>query len=102
MSLKSKNPEYLIYYILIFVWLTLMPIFKANISHFGWGMIPLLLSILLIPGFIFFLLKVIINNVLDLSTHEKSTNIGILVISILIPFILIIACIGSFYYNFIR
>lgn len=102
MSLKSKNPEYLIYYILIFVWLTLMPIFKANISHFGWGMIPLLLSILLIPGFIFFLLKVIINNVLDLSTQEKSTNIGILVISILIPFILIIACIGSFYYNFIR
>jgi len=69
MSLKPKNPKQVIYYIFIIVWLILMPIFKANISHFGWGVIPLLLSIILIPGFIFFIFKVIINNAIDLSTQ---------------------------------
>lgn len=91
-----------IIYSAILAWLILLPVFQENSTHFGWGFMPIMLSILLLPGFSIYLSYVIIVNIIECIAQEHNSKIKLFMITSSIPLFLLISCLASFYYIFNR
>lgn len=89
-----------IYYGFIFATLFLTPIFLRNISHFGWGFIPSLISMFLIPIFILTLLVKIIIIVRAMNKNILNQNFLSFFKATIVPVVLLILSIISLIYNF--
>ncbi len=74
-----------------------MPNFFGNIPHYGLGLLLILISLLLLPFSIVYLVIVIANNVLVISALEINGKFVRLLKLNLIPIILLIACTNSFF-----
>ena len=98
MTVKKK-----VFYVFVIVWLILVPTFKGNMSHYDWGTIPFVISIFLIPGFVLYLFFDIINNIIEIIAENENTKTNrFMTVRIVVPLILLMACIWSVYYNFSR
>ncbi len=74
----------IVVYLLILGWLLLVPVFRSNANHFGWGFFPMTVSCLLVP---FIAVGIAIDLVLRIiEVRAKRPDLPVRMAAIALPF----------------